>query len=108
MTNVGEIVGEKYVGGIAGYLYGTNTWSSSYKIKMSGTALSNDGDISGVSYVGGLIGYADFDNSESKISDSVSSGNISAEYMIGGLAGRLNNIIVDNCKNDGTHIKVTG
>ncbi|MBR1867113.1 MAG: hypothetical protein IJ800_00830 [Clostridia bacterium] len=108
LTNVGEIVGEKYVGGIAGYLYGTNTWSSSYKIKMSGTALSNDGDISGVSYVGGLIGYADFDNSESKISDSVSSGNISAEYMIGGLAGRLNNIIVDNCKNDGTHIKVTG
>ena len=58
--------------------------------------------------MGGLIGYGTSDSAESVLSDSISSAQISAEYLVGGLAGRLDFIGVVSCSNEGSSVTATG
>ncbi len=103
-TNHGEITGTENVGGVIGRLY----ISSGNSIKLDATRLVNDGAVTGRNNVGGLIGYGYTDTNESKIVNSQSSGVITAEYYLGGLAGKLENIQLDSCSNKGTIITCTG
>ena len=99
MSNSGDVSGtSNYVGGIMGY-YQSDCNGSFY---LYASDLENTGDISGIGYVGGLFGYAHSDGNASYIQDSKSSADISAEYMVGGLAGQLENIQLNNCENTGS------
>ena len=112
VKNSGTIKGTNYVGGIVGYAHldGRNTYSSyrSCNIALSASNWENTADITGTSYVGGLLGYAYSNHTDSKISLGTSSGTITAEYYIGGLAGKLEYINLYNCSNENTQIKATG
>ena len=105
LKNSGTITGsEQQVGGLIGYLYGYNSHDSG--LKFVGTELKNTGNVSGKQYVGGLIGdgYAEWTDSQLT---GESSGAITAEYMVGGLAGRLQNIGLVSCSNLGSTVTAT-
>lgn len=109
LSNSGTIVGKKYSAGIFGYIYADDVKSyNSYTIAITAIQLTNDGDVNGTSYVGGLCGYGYSDTGNSKISDSSSNGAIQAECVVGGLAGQLQSIQLENCSNAGTTIAATG
>ncbi|MBQ8431267.1 MAG: InlB B-repeat-containing protein [Clostridia bacterium] len=103
-TNHGETVGTECVGGVIGRIH----ISSGGYVKLDAAKLINDGAVTGRNYVGGLLGYGYTDTDESKIVNSQSSGVITAEYYLGGIAGRLENIQLDSCSNKGTTITCTG
>ena len=109
VSNEGAITGNTYTAGLVAYFHvkvdcrsGYDAWS-----RLIATQISNDADITGLGYVGGLFGYAYSDHGDSNISSSSSSGNIKAEYFLGGLAGQLENIQILNCSNKGTTIEAT-
>ena len=110
IKNTGEIRGASFTGGICGYLYlkidcnsGYTAWS-----RLVATQLQNVADVTGTQYVGGLFGSAYSDTGDSSITGSASSGNITAEYLVGGLAGKLENIRLESSTNEGTAITATG
>lgn len=99
----GTISGNKYVGGLVGYIYNYSTVSISYNsANVSGTGeitggivgysnnhstvsnCYNAGKISGISKVGGLIG----ETYTATTKNSFNLGEISANLYIGGLVGR--------------------
>lgn len=105
LNNSGTVTGSEHaVGGLIGYLYAYNSHDSGAKIV--GTELKNTGNVTGKCYVGGLIGdgYAELTNSQLT---GESSGAITAEYMVGGLAGRLRNVQLISCSNLGSTVAAT-
>ncbi len=102
LTNNGKVTATgSYIGGIIGYLHATVKLTASEDIK-------NQADIKGASYVGGIFGYADTNNVNSILTAS-SSGTITAtEWVIGGIAGQVENIKLSNCSNESTKINATG
>ena len=104
--NHGDISGTNYVGGLCGKICLDNSNYENH-IKLAGSGLINNANITGTSYVGGLIGTANSDNTSS-IADSKSSGNIVADYYVGGLAGQLTNISLASCDNTGTTVTANG
>lgn len=105
LKNSGKITGSEHaIGGLIGYLYAYN--SSDSGAKIVGTELKNTGAVTGKSYVGGFIGdgYAEWTDSQLT---GESSGAITAEYMVGGLAGRLRNIQLISCSNLGSTVTAT-
>ena len=104
LNNSGTVIGTKYVAGIAGYVSINNRW---YNMILQATQFTNTGDVTGDYYVGGLVGYGWVD-SVSEISNSSSSGAISAKAIVGGVAGWLESIKLSNCSNAGTTLTVTG
>ena len=110
LENSGNIVGGKYTAGLIGYFYADLTCDGSHTAwsRLVATKLLNTGDVTGVAYVGGLFGYAHSDNGDSTLTDCTSSCAITAEYYVGGLAGRLENIQLLSCSNAGTTITATG
>jgi|GEM_PF-3782648 len=110
MRNSGTVTGAKFTGGIFGYIYlnisheGSHTsWS-----RLVATKLQNIADVTGTQYVGGLVGYAYSNTSDSSISGSASSGTVTAECLVGGLGGRLENVCLKSSTNEGTTVKATG
>ena len=95
-----------YVGGAIGYGMVNNS-NSNHVFTFYASDFENTGDVTGKSYVGGLFGYAYSDGTASYIQDSSSSANIKAEAMVGGLAGQLEYIQMNNCDNAGTTITAT-
>jgi hypothetical protein len=75
-----SIVGDQFVGGLAGRNYSSSTISNSYAT----------GNISGSANVGGLVGS---NSSSSTISNSYTTGSVSGSSYIGGLAGGNSSII---------------
>ena len=112
--NYGQVTGnadteDTYVGGIIGHLSADaarNYADPVFKILMA--EFQNQGDVSGLSYVGGLMGYGSSDSTESGITDSTSSAAITAEYVVGGLAGRLDGIRMVSCSNAGSSVTAKG
>ena len=130
LSNTASISGADYVGGIFGYLYSGNMTASSFTnsgaINGSGiyvgglagyytaarfdytdhtldlTDCSNTGDIKGKQYVGGMFGSAYSSNNKAKITSSSCKAKIEGEAYVGCIAGKVNNITVDNCVNTGS------
>ena len=90
-----------------GYCNLENTYSGGYVFTLYASDFENTGDIIGKTHVGGLFGYAYSDATASYIQDSSSSASIKAEAMVGGLAGQLEYIQMNNCDNEGTTITAT-
>ncbi len=107
LFNEGKVTGAVNVGGIMGNSYTDNTHDCTMTCYYSN--FENTGEISGTSYVGGLIGIAYSDNGASNLSNSFSKNTtVTAEYMVGGLAGRLQNISLSNSSNEGMTVIATG
>lgn len=104
LVNSGKIVGKTYVSGVVGYYYTRCRHDGSHTsyVALSVKNFTNTGDVEGNTYVGGLFGYA-YTDTGSAISASRSSGHIHAvNGLIGGLAGQLQNISINDCSNEGT------
>ena len=87
-TNNGTITGSGYVGGIVGY--------SSAGL----TDCTNNGDVyASNANAGGVVGYAY--TADSIYSRCVNTGDISASYAVGGLAGNIRKVYFENCYNTG-------
>jgi len=86
-------------GGCIGYLYANN--ETGYSILVQASEFKNEGNINGQSYVGGIVGYAYSDTNESYIKECSSHGNISADYRVGGIAGKVRNMLLLSCENAG-------
>lgn len=113
MTNVnnsGKISGANDVGGLIGKadIYAEHSGSHTSLLKITASLWGNTGDVTGVAYVGGLIGHGYSNDAASTITSGKSSGKITAQYYIGGLAGKLENIKVVEGDNTGTVINATG
>lgn len=94
---------EDYAGGIVGYI-GVNDFDP-----VQIYDCENTGDVNGRYYVGGLVGYAKSrDNDESIIDNSFSKASITGEAYVGCIAGMLENIPINNCKNEGSMLTATG
>ena len=105
LQNSGKVTGSEHaIGGLIGYLYAYNSHDSGAKIV--GTELKNTGAVTGKCYVGGFIGDGYAEWSDSQLTGE-SSGAITAEYMVGGLAGRLRNIQLISCSNLGSTVTAT-
>ena len=72
------------VGGIAGKCL-TRT-------KFMSVNLINSGDVNGQSFVGGIFGHVKSEQSNSYISDSSSTGNVTGTSDYGEIAGKLENV----------------
>ena len=77
----GDVSGGDYVGGVAGYVYGSI--DSSYHIQ---------GDVSGGDYVGGVVGYV----YESIESSYHTQGDVNGFNFVGGLAGQINLSVINS------------
>ncbi|MDR1292456.1 MAG: Ig-like domain-containing protein, partial [Clostridiales Family XIII bacterium] len=87
----GEASGNQYVGGVAGYVYGSSTIENCY---MAG-AVSGRGAI-----IGGVVGYV---YNRSTVEDCYMAGAVSGTNAIGGVVGMLNNTAaIENCYMAGT------
>ena len=95
LYNNAEIVGKENTGGLIGYLYA---------VTVNGEELHNTGNVTGSMHVGGAVGYGKADQDISAIINSSSSAKIEAECYVGGLAGTLSNIALNNCSNEGSSI----
>ena len=103
-SNSGSVVGEQYVGGIAGHVYAIN---ANYSTRFISTSAENTGSVTGVAYAGGFFGFAQSEG-DSYIINSASSAVVTAEYYVGGIAGRLEGIAIRDTSNEGTVINATG
>ena len=109
-TNSGDISGVNHVGGLVGYfnIYAEHSSSYTSLIKLTGNTLTNTGDVTGTQKVGGLIGYGYSNDTRSTITGSTSSGVITAEYYVGGLAGKIENVKMIECSNENSTVTATG
>ncbi|MCH7411005.1 hypothetical protein MM239_16480, partial [Belliella sp. DSM 111904] len=81
----GEVTGDYYLGGIAGYLF-DGSISSSY----------TDVRITGVESLGGLVAYCENYNQNNLISQSFAKGEIIGESIIGGISGQSYNLQIED------------
>lgn len=95
LTNEASINAANYVGGIFGHINSTGS--------LQTDSISNTGDVTGVSQVGGIVGYANADVG-SKIYDASVCADIVGEYYVGGIAGKVENIAISTCTNDGSTV----
>ena len=101
LINSGNVNGTAaYIGGAIGYLHGNN-----YAVTVDKCQSSSD--ISGTSYVSGLFGYIN-GNSNSNITNSTVCCNMTAQYVVGGIAAEAVNITISECANTGSFINATG
>ena len=92
-SNSGNIRGTgEYVGGIIGYLYAVNSYSSSRITSVYATKMTNTGSVSGKRYVGGIFGYAKTDSGKSSVIDVVATGAVSGSSDFGKQYGYVENI----------------
>ena len=101
--NSGNIQGNgSYVGGIFGYLYCENTYSSSSNQVVQIYDFENTGDVLGKIYVGGIFGNAYSDDSTSSAERMKNCANIQAEAIVGCIGGWVSGIILNSCSNEGS------
>lgn len=96
LSNFKDVSGKNYVGGIFGYFYGNQITNANVifdeKINNNDVIL-----ITGDSYVGGIIGYGQFNNSGYILESNINNCKIIAKYMVGGIAGSLEKVVIDGC-----------
>jgi len=106
LNSEGNVSGELYVGGIVGHIYYNSSNGSN---RMSATDWSCEGDVTGNNHIGGLIGFGETDHAESILTESTYSGKVSANYILGGIAGKLLSVVLDSCSvEEGSVLNVTG
>lgn len=88
----GSVVGNQYVGGVVGYLYGYSNSPSTL------TACVNKATIQGTSYVGGIVGYGYI---SVYLQNCMNLAKIIASNYVGGLVGRAYLISILHCINVG-------
>lgn len=108
LTNKGAVSGEKNVGGIFGYFDSYCNHYSDSIMTSTVSQLENTGNVTGKSYVGGIVGYGTTDTGNSKFIGVKSSAIIKGEYYVGGLAGKLSYIVLEDCSNEGSTVSATG
>jgi hypothetical protein len=99
------------VGGIVGYL---RTYDYLYdygaydgKVILYLDTASNNANITGRYYVGGIFGHANTDAYESTVTNTKSSGTLTAKAIAGGIAGYTSILNFVSPSNEGTVINVT-
>ncbi len=107
LENSGEVNGSKYTGGVVGYLYGYNSSGSSYSTVVSMSEFTNTGAVTGTTYVGGLVGYGHSDDVTSSIMNSSNNSAVTAEAVVGTIAGWLENVGIESCNNEGSTLVVS-
>lgn len=88
----GSVVGNQYVGGVVGYLYGYSNSPSTL------TACVNKATIQGTSYVGGIVGYG---YASVYLQNCMNLAKIIASNYVGGLVGRAYLTSILHCINVG-------
>ncbi len=107
LYNTGSINGGTNVGGIAGRIQMNNP--DRYSLLGYFENWENTGNITATSYAGGLIGKAYSDHGSSYLKNSSSKNcSVTAEYMVGGLAGYMENVWMKSCSNEGMTVTATG
>ena len=106
MENTGSIAGANYVGGIFGQLYANNY--DRYSVKIVADGFTNSGNVSGETMVGGVFGYVYSDITESSIANTSSCAAVTAEALLGGIAGKIENASFQTSNNEGSVINATG
>jgi len=103
MENIADISGADYVGGIVGYIKANNPDSGS--ISITASDFKNSGNIVAGTYVGGIFGYA-FSDTASTLTNATNNASVTADAIIGGIAGKVEGISLSNSSNDGTTLAV--
>ncbi len=107
MTNTGAISGASNVGGLFGYLYTISGGNDTTAV--IGVEFANSGNVTASGdYAGGLIGYGTSDSGNSSIGASESRAAVSGKAYVGGLAGYLGSIAIQNSSNAGSSVTATG
>ena len=106
LYNFGEIVGTKFVGGNIGYAYSNN--DKGEYTRICANIFENSANVTGTVYVGGCVGYMETDSDASYIIEAKSSGAIKGEYYVGGIAGLLSSVALQDSSNEGSTITATG
>jgi len=102
-SNSGKINGTNILGGLIGEI------GASVDSVISVYNASNTGDVYGTEHrVGGLFGEIWGKNDSSSIANSSVSANISGLYLVGGLVGKTNSVLITDCSNDGSTVSATG
>ena len=108
LSNSGAVSGENYVGGIFGNIYFNGSHSIiHYNFPAYLIDLSNEGNVTGKTYVGGIVGSGDTDTSESYIQNCKNNAPITADAVVGCIAGYCD-LTIDNCTNEGSTITANG
>jgi len=129
LYNTGAIKGKNYVGGLFGHAKNNDKILTLKYLRNGATVegaddtgglfglvsaeridaqeLHNTGDVKGGMYVGGIIGFGHADSESASIINSSSSAKIEAGCYVGGLAGTLDKIILDNCSNEGSSVSAS-
>ena len=99
--NLGPVTGNRFVGGIVGYLNGQNV--KIIDVYNMGTITSWAKDLDDAYYMGGLVGYLNVTR-DLLIENSFNMGPVSGGYGIGGIAGliRGQKALVKTVFNEGT------
>ena len=98
LTNEANINASNYVGGIFGHINSTGS--------LQTDSITNTGNVTGVSQIGGIVGYAKAAVG-SKIYDASVSADILGEYYVGGIAGKIENVAITTCTNEGSTVTAT-
>lgn len=102
ISNSGKVNGTSFIGGIVGY------FNCSKEAVLSAYNLTNTGDVAGTeSHIGGLIGYV-YGKDSSSISNSSVKANISGLYIVGGLIGKSERVLLADSTNEGSTVTATG
>ena len=95
LSNNAIINASNYVGGIFGHVNSTGS--------VQTDNINNTGDVTGIAQVGGIVGYA-MASVGSKIYEASVCADIVGEYYVGGIAGKVENIAITTCTNDGSTV----
>ena len=108
LENTGTVNGEKRVGGVFG---GFDIYADHYSdsiLTATMSQISNSGNVTGKNEVGGIIGYGSTDSGSSRLNGCTSAAAVFGEYYVGGLAGKLNYVTLNECSNAGSTVTSTG
>jgi|GEM_PF-6346958 len=108
LKNSGNInsTGE-YAGGLLGYGSFKKYYSNETNIVYI-TSSENTGKVTGTNYTGGLVGYLYSNNGDSYIQDSSNKSEIKGTAYVGCIAGKVENIQINSCTNEGSTLTATG
>lgn len=95
LTNKASINAQTCVGGIIGHINASGNLQTNY--------ISNTGSVKGVNIVGGAFGLVN-GASGSLVSGTAVSADIVAEWYVGGIVGKADNVAISTCTNDGSTI----
>ena len=104
ISNKGDVIGTgDYVGGIFGFLKRSD--SNGYGPTINASELSNYGSVTTKgNYVGGILGYAYAESSSSHLKVCLNNSSVEGKAYVGGIAGKIENITIENCDNTGTTV----